>query len=128
MATLVLTVIGDDQAGLVEALAGVIADHDGNWEQCHMTQLVGKFAGIVMVTVPDNSADALVADLEPLEAKGLLDISVKRAASAETGASHRLLSLELVGVDHPGIVRDISHALAERNVGIEDLRSEITSA
>ena len=75
MATLVLTVIGDDHAGLVRALSGVIANHGGNWETSRMSHLAGKFAGIVMVTVAEENADALVKDLEPLEAQGLLDIT-----------------------------------------------------
>ena len=38
-----------------------------------MAHLAGKFAGIVMVNVPEDSTDALIRDLEPLEARGLLD-------------------------------------------------------
>ena len=32
MASIVLTLIGDDQPGLVDALATVINEHGGNWE------------------------------------------------------------------------------------------------
>ena len=53
MATLVLTVVGDDRPGLVDALSGVIAAHDGNWEQSRMAHLAQKFAGILLVQVPD---------------------------------------------------------------------------
>ena len=58
MATLVLTLIGDDRAGLVNAVAEVVARHGGNWERSQMAELAGKFAGIVLVTVPDDSVDA----------------------------------------------------------------------
>ena len=64
MATLGLTAIGDDHAGLVRVLSGVIADHNGNWETSRMAHLAGKFAGIVMVTVPDDHVAALIADLQ----------------------------------------------------------------
>ena len=70
MATLVLTVIGDDRAGLVDALAGPIAAHDGNWDRSHMARLAGKFAGIVVVSVPDERTDALTAELRTLAATG----------------------------------------------------------
>ena len=50
MATLVLTLIGDDRAGLVNAVAEVVARHGGNWERSQMAELAGKFAGIVLVT------------------------------------------------------------------------------
>jgi len=127
MATLVLTAIGDDHAGLVSALSGVIAEHDGNWETSRMAHLAGKFAGIVLITVPDGNAEALIADLEPLEKQGLLDITAELSApgQAATGAS---LTLELVGLDHPGIVRDVTDALAARSVNIEELVTETVEA
>ena len=39
-----------------------------------------------------------------------------------------MLHLELVGNDRPGIIKEISQALANRSVNVEDLHSEITSA
>jgi glycine cleavage system regulatory protein len=128
MAGVVLTVIGDDQAGLVDALSGVIADHGGNWEHSHMTQLAGKFAGIVLVTVPDRSVDALVADLEPLRERGLLDITAERASQDALETERTRVTLHLVGVDQPGIVHDVSHALATLGVSIELLETATSSA
>ncbi len=82
MATLVLTVIGDDRAGLVNAVAQVVAGHGGNWERSQMAELAGKFAGIVLVTVPDNGVDELVAALEPLP--GMLDIMAQPGSPGST--------------------------------------------
>jgi glycine cleavage system regulatory protein len=126
MATLVLTVIGDDRAGLVSALADVVADHGGNWERSQMAELAGKFAGIVMVTVPDQQVDALAAALEPLH--GLLDVMVQRADGPGEHESVTRLELELMGTDRPGIVHDISHVLAEHGVNIEVLETATRDA
>lgn len=128
MATLVLTAIGDDHAGLVRALSGVVADHNGNWETSRMAHLAGKFAGIVMVTVPDDDVDALVADLEPLRERGLLEVSAELSAPALRATGQPRITLELVGLDRPGIVRDVSDVLAKRNVNIEELETETVSA
>jgi glycine cleavage system regulatory protein len=129
MATLVLTVIGDDRSGLVSALSGVIADHGGSWERSQMASLSGKFAGIIQVIVPDNHAEHLVADLEPLGAQGLLDVTVERGADeAPTGPEMARLTLELVGADRPGIVHDISRVLASRQVSIEELHTATREA
>ncbi len=129
MATLVLTVIGDDKSGLVSALSGVIADHGGSWERSQMARLAGKFAGIVLVAVPDNRAEALLGDLGPLRDQGLLDIAVERGADdGPTGGEVARLSLELVGADRPGIVHEISSALAARQVSIEELRTATREA
>ncbi len=128
MTALVLTVVGDDQAGLVDALSGVIVEHGGNWDTSEMARLGGKFAGIVLLTVPDANADALVEALAPIQARGLLDITVSRAASVPPTGRSRPLTMELVGQDHPGIVHDISHALASQDVSIRELHTETTSA
>jgi glycine cleavage system regulatory protein len=128
MATLVLTAIGDDHAGLVRALSGVIAEHGGNWEKSHMAHLAGKFAGIVLVNVPEDSTEALIRDLKPLEARGLLDITATVSQPRPEMVELSRLHLELVGLDQPGIVRDISDALASRNVSIEELETETSSA
>ncbi len=49
MTSFVLSVLGNDRAGLVEALAEVVAAHGGDWGRSHMAQLGGKFAGLVLV-------------------------------------------------------------------------------
>lgn len=128
MARLVLTTIGDDQAGLVDALSEVIADHGGNWEESHMAQLGGKFAGIVLLSVPGDSVDALVRDLEPLREQGLLDVTAVRAESTVDAPAVTRLTMQLVGLDHPGIVHDISHALASHDVSIASLETRTSAA
>ena len=128
MATLVLTVIGDDRSGLVSALSGVIAEHGGSWERSQMARLAGKFAGIVLVMVADDRADDLVAALRPLETDGLLEVTVERGADEPTAGESARLSLELLGADRPGIVHEISAALASRQVSIEELHTATREA
>ena len=123
-----LTVIGDDRSGLVSALSGVISDTGGSWERSQMARLGGKFAGIVLVTVPDEGADALVAALRPLEAEGLLEVVVERGTEEPPADDRTRLSLELVGADRPGIVHDIARVLAERQVSIEELTTSTREA
>jgi glycine cleavage system regulatory protein len=128
VATLVLTVIGDDQSGLVNALATAVTDHGGNWDRSQMARLGGKFAGIVMITVGDASASALQTALEALEHGGLLAVTVE-AAGPDVGSGPSLeLLLDVVGLDRPGIINDVSHALATRQVSIEELQTETASA
>ena len=128
MATLVLTVIGDDRAGLVDALAGPIAMHGGNWDRSHMARLAGKFAGIVVVSVPDERTDELTAELGTLTARGILDVTVAIAAIDAPLGHDAFLALHLIGQDRPGIIREIASALAQRNVSIEELETSASSA
>jgi glycine cleavage system regulatory protein len=124
--SLVLTVICDDKPGIVERLSTLVLAADANWEESRMARLAGQFAGLLRVSVDIQRADALAASLTTLEAEGL---KVVVARSADAGATaFRTCSLNLVGNDQPGIIRDISRVLAQHRVNIEELETEVTSA
>jgi glycine cleavage system regulatory protein len=127
MADLVLTLIGPDRPGLVEAVAQPIAAHGGNWLESRMAHLAGQFAGILRVEVPDAKAPALADALRGLEAQGL-HVTVELGPPAAAPPARRTLVVDLVGLDRPGIVREISHVLAERDVNIEDLVTDRSPA
>ena len=129
MPRLVLTVIGDDRSGLVEALANVVTNHGGNWEHSQMAELAGKFAGIVVVSVPADRADELTSSLRELE--GLLEVSAHPGAEAETveaAEAQHTLTIDLVGNDHPGIVHDVSAVLARHGLSIETIETATRDA
>jgi len=124
--TLVLTVLGPDRTGLVEAIAERIAAAGGNWEASHMARLAGQFAGIVLVTAERERLDQLVSGLRDLDALGLeVNARITAAPPAAPGSRFRL---ELTGGDRPGIVRDVSRVLADRAVNVEELVSSVSSA
>lgn len=128
MATIVLTALGDDQTGLVDALAGTISEHGGNWERSHMAQLAGKFAGIVVASVPDARVDGLVAALEPLEAQGLLDLTIERADATSPSEAAVTFAVELVGQDRLGIIHDLAGSLAGIGASIDELTTQTSDA
>jgi glycine cleavage system regulatory protein len=127
MSDLVLTLIGPDRPGLVEAVAEVVASHGGNWLESRMAHLAGKFAGILRVEIPPDKAETLQSALAELGARGL---KVVGEPSGEGGhpATGRSLDLELVGLDRPGIVREISQLLANGGANVEELATDRTSA
>ena len=124
MATVVLTVLGDDRPGLVSALSAPISDHGASWERSQLAQLAGKFAGIVVVSVPDERYDALVAELAGLAE---LQVTLERTDQEQPGESQDFV-LELLGDDRPGIVAEISAALAEAGVSIQELTTDVRAA
>jgi glycine cleavage system regulatory protein len=124
-ASLVLTIIGDDKPGIVEALSDHLLAAGANWEESRMAHLGGKFAGLLRVSVDAARADALEAQLRSAPAG--LTVVVERSG-AEPDRALRTIRLELLGNDQPGIIRNISRALADEGVNIEELETETTSA
>lgn len=124
---LVMTVIGQDRPGLVESVADLVASHGGNWLESRMSRLGGQFAGILRVQVPAEKQEALVGNLKGLSARGL-SIVVHSDQPKPEAPPGRLRMLEIVGQDRPGIVRQISHALATYGVNVEELQTECGSA
>jgi len=124
---LVMTVIGPDRPGLVDGVAGVLAAHGGNWLESRMSRLGGQFAGILRAEVPEDRETALLAALKKLEERGLTLVVCPDAPQAPAAES-RLNRLEIVGQDRPGIVSQISHALAAFGVNVEELHTECASA
>lgn len=122
---LILTVIGDDRPGLVEELATAIATHGGNWLEASMAQLSGKFAGIVEVAVPAAEAAELQATLSGLRG---LKVSAEVASSGKSAPVTRQFTLNLVGHDRIGIVREVSQVLARHAVNVEELETRTSSA
>ena len=127
VATLVMTVIGPDRPGLVQLLAGRIADHGGNWLESRMCRLGGEFAGILSVEVDAKKSDELIKNLRTLEGSGLRVI-VHAETSTLQPTKGSLATLELVGQDRPGILRSVSGVLAAHDVNVEELASERVSA
>ena len=123
--SLVMTLIGKDRPGLVESLATVVQEHGGNWEESRMVQLAGKFAGLLRVQAPSNRVDGLLAALTELEE---LSVTVERVRTASEDVATQLLRLELVGQDHPGIVRAFAEAVAKQRINIEELDSRLVDA
>ncbi|MGD9509836.1 MAG: glycine cleavage system protein R [Geminicoccaceae bacterium] len=126
MTALTLTLIGRDRPGLVQSLSERVTAAGGNWLESRMARLADRFAGILLVEVPDAEVERFLVELDALAAQGL-KVTVERGSEEPTEAQ-RILRLELMGQDRPGIVRDIAQALAGRGVNIEELTTRLVSA
>jgi glycine cleavage system regulatory protein len=112
---------------LVDLVAGQVVEHGGNWLESRMCALGGEFAGILRVTVPGERRDALIQALNGLAAQGLT-VVVRPGLEAQEPTGQSAVALEIVGQDRPGIVHQISAALARREVNVQDLHTAWVSA
>ena len=112
---------------MVESLSQAIVDQGGNWLESRMSRLAGKFAGILRASVPESQVDELREALEALENKGLR-LLIEWSSQDEPAQDQQLLKLELIGPDHPGIIHDISQALATHDINIDELNTDSVNA
>lgn len=122
-----MTLLGPDRPGLVDAVAETVAAHDGNWLESRLCRLGRQFAGIVRVEAPEERIAALTVALQRLPGAGLT-VVVHADEDAPTPSGARSLSIEVIGHDRPGIVRQIAHALAVEGVNVEELNTSVVSA
>ncbi len=123
----IVTFIGDDRPGLVEQLSSVIERCGGNWHESRLSQLGGKFAGLVLVSLPEDAAEALQQALKGLASSGI-SVRVTPASMVAASGDGRRVTLAVLGPDRPGIVREIARALAAEQVNVVDMESEVSSA
>jgi glycine cleavage system regulatory protein len=121
-----MSFIGRDKPGLVGLLSTTIAEHGGNWLESGMSRLGGQFAGVLIIQVPEERQPELINALQALEQQGLR-VSVEKSAEDESHAGNRSVTLDLIGHDKPGIVREISQALAGMQVNVHKMQTELTS-
>jgi glycine cleavage system regulatory protein len=126
-ATLVLTLIGLDKPGLVKAISDTAARHAANWEASRMARLGGRFAGLLLVTIEPDRAEALQRELEALSELGL-KVVVERSAQVEARRNWQTVRLDLLGTDQVGIMRNVAATLSELGINVDDLSTECQSA
>ncbi len=123
----IITFIGDDRPGLVEQLSRVIEENGGNWNESQLSQLGGKFAGLVLVTLAEGGASTLETALKALSIDGI-SVRVTPCSTGVSIPSARKITLSILGPDRLGIVREISQALADHEVNVVEMDSTVSSA
>jgi glycine cleavage system regulatory protein len=124
MKSLVFTAIGPDRPGIVDELSSAVAANGGNWLESRMARFCGQFAGIVRIEYEEAKAELLLSALKAIKRLNV----VTTEPEDQCPLPSETVTLELIGVDHPGILSEISRALAEHSVNVEKLHTERISA
>ena len=92
-----------------------------------MCHLGGEFTGILRTSAPEDKVQILVNSLQGLQSEGLTVIARRDDAFPFAGLT-KTATLSLVGHDRPGIIYQISAAIAHQNINVEELETECSSA
>ena len=90
-----------------------------------MAHLAGRFVGLLEVTVASDHQQDLEVALRTISD---LDVMIAAGVARSEHDMLRQFDLEVVGSDHPGVVRDVFKALALVGVNVEELSTRAYSA
>lgn len=124
--SLVISILGDDRPGLVRLLSETMVKHNANWTDSKMANMLGKFAGILQVSVDAEHIAALTHDLKALHnADNHLQVLVESADNSDnTEALGEVFVIGLLGQDRVGIIDEITRVLASLNVNVDEMSTE----
>ena len=118
---LVISAIGINRSGLVQQFSKAIKDCGANIVDSRMTVLGGEFA-MVMLLSGTWDAIAKTENVIP-RLKENLDLTIisKRTEARKKTANLMPYAVEVVSMDHPGIVHEIAQFFSSRDINIEDM-------
>jgi glycine cleavage system transcriptional repressor len=124
----VISAIGPDRPGIVNAIAEVVRSLDLNIDDSRMTVLGGEFAILMSVTGAEHSMSTLEARIaETCRELGLVHLFRPTVERDRTlgGIPYRV---RVRAMDHPGIVHEIAGFFSSRKINIDDLNTEVRPA
>ena len=120
---LVISALGKDRPGIVNQLSRAVLDAGCNIEDSRMTVLGGEFALILLVSGAWNAIAKLEGQAKALEKKLDLTVVAKQTEPRPSRQSMVPYVVDVVVMDHPGIVHDVAEFFSSREINIEDLNT-----
>jgi len=125
---LVITAVGKDRPGIVDQLSMAILESGCNINDSRMTVLGGEFAIILLISAKWNALAKLENQLPALGDQLELNITTKRTEQSPQNDKLLSYSIDVVSMDHPGIVYQIANFFSSRNINIRELNTNSYSA
>ena len=125
----ILFLVGNDRPGIVDDLSAFLYQRNANIEDSRMAALGGKFAIMTLFSCSGEHLQKIQGDLAILGDLGF-EVSVHEAADPEQIAKRPEipLKLEVISMDHPGIVQKVVHILHHYGISINSLDTQVIRA
>jgi glycine cleavage system transcriptional repressor len=119
---LAVTAIGPDRTGLVRDVSQVVTDAGGNIQESRMIALGSEFALLMLVAGNWHAVGKVGEKLEQLQKESNLTITIRD--SAPRGSKNSApYTIDIVALDHEGIVFGLSEFFASRELEIAEMNS-----
>ncbi len=128
----VLTAFSKDRPGIVADISKVIYENECNMKDSTMTNLAGEFAIILLfspLSVGEETEleEKLTAECRRLEREKGITAFIRPAShpAAKSKTDYYVKNLYVEGLDQAGIVYKVSRLLADNDINITSLNSEV---
>ncbi len=118
---LVISALGNDRPGIVDKLSKAILDEGCNIADSRMTVLGGEFAILLLIEGNWNTLSKLESAVPDLGDRLGLTMIAKRTGERAPSADLLPYAVDVVALDHPGIVHHLASFFSQRNINIEDM-------
>ena len=125
---LVISALGKDRPGIVNQLSKAIYDLQCNISDSRMTVLGGEFAILLLIEGPWNQLAKLEDQVPELQEKLSLTITTKRTEERAPNANLLPYGVDVVSLDHPGIVYSLASFFSDKDINIEDMTTSSYAA
>ena len=120
---LIISALGRDRPGLVNDLTETVLECGCNIVDSRMTVLGGEFAIIMLTSGGWSSVAKLESALPALQDKLGLTLMHKRTETRTQTTGAVPYAVEVVSIDHTGIVHQLAGFFSNRGINIHDLNT-----
>ncbi|WP_206483550.1 ACT domain-containing protein [Thalassotalea sp. G2M2-11] len=121
---LIISFISPDRPGLVDTLANIVRQHQGNWQTSSLHHLSGFFSGVIEIAIDEAQSDNLIDQLQSIPN---FKCHIESASPNETENTADIV-LELTANDRSGIIQEISSVIHHQGGNLLKLVSSHDSA
>lgn len=130
-----LTAFSKDRPGIVADIAQVIYENGCSLEESEMANLAGEFAMIFLVSPLSGGNDAeleknLLTECRRLEREKGITAFIRPVTPVQESFMQDIYTktIHVEGLDHAGIVYKVSRFLADNQINIRSLNSQVKSS
>ena len=121
MSYLVIAALGQDRSGLVNELSMAILEAGCNIVDSRMSVLGGQFSLLMLISGPWNAVAKLENQVGALQNRLGLTITSRRTEPRAPMGNMLPYHVEVVALDHPGIVHQLAKFFSIRSINIEEM-------
>ncbi len=121
---MVITALGADRPGIVDELSKALYKQSLNIEDSRMSSLGGSFAILLLVTGSAQAIAEFGNTITQIETELKMRLLFRVNQPSTTGTTLVPYLVEVVAMDHPGIVHTLASFFSRRQINIVDLETD----